>query len=216
MSARVLRRLQVANDRVASEVDAALMRALSGIDLSDPVAASAAVFEVVPPLVERWGDVAAVAAAEWFEEIRAVEGVPGAFRAVLADPVPLEQVNARLGYATRESGHLFAGNQAEFVDFLSLMVNEYTMQPGHDTVRENTVRDGAAYARVPEPGACDFCVMLGSRGFVYSKRTVGTDVGSKFHGGCRCHGMPVWDEGRARSVYGYDPDALYERYQQMR
>lgn len=55
------------------------------------------------------GDVAAVAAAEWFEEIRAVEGVSGAFRAVLADPVPLEQVNARLGYATRESGHLFAG-----------------------------------------------------------------------------------------------------------
>ena len=71
-------------------------------------------------------------------------------------------------------------------------------------------KDNAAYARVPEPGACKFCLMLASRGFVYSKSTAGQT--KKFHGKCRCNAVPVWDETRARVQYGYDPVALYDQY----
>lgn len=205
-------KLPAANDEISAAVDAELRRVLLSVPLDQPAAARAALFEVIPPLVERWGDVAAVVAAEWFEEFRAAEGVTGS-RALLAATAPAEQVTARLGYATRESGHLFAGQVDDFEAFLSLIVNEYVLQPGHNTVWDNSARDKAAFARVPEPGACEFCLMLASRGFVYSRQTVdSTSKGERFHGGCRCHAMPVWDETRARVVYGYDPEALFARY----
>lgn len=209
----LLDRLVSANDKVAAGVEAELRAVLSRINFANPVSARAALFEIIPPLVDKWGDVAAVVAAEWFEEFRVAEGVPGAFRAQMAPAVPVEQINGRLGYATRESGHLFAGQDVDFEKFMSLIVNEYTMKPGHDTVMHNSIRDKAAFARVPEPGACDWCLMLASRGFVYSRATVDqTKDGERFHGSCRCHAMPVYDETRARIEYGYDPDALYDQY----
>lgn len=209
----LLDRLVSANDKVAAGVEAELRSVLSRINFADPVSAKAALFEVIPPLVEKWGDVAAVAAAEWFEEFRVAEGVSGAFRAQLAGPVPVGQINGRLGYATRESGHLFAGQDTDFEKFMSLIVNEYTMKPGHETVMYNSIRDKAAFARVPERGACKFCLMLASRGFVYSRSTADQSKdGERFHGSCRCHAMPVYDETRARVEYGYDEKALYEQY----
>lgn len=213
MSKAVLARLPAANDVVAAAVEAELRLLLGRVDFSDPVAAREVLFEVVPPLVAKWGDVAATVAAEWFEAFRVVEGVSGAFRAQLAAPVPVEQINARLGFATRESGHLFAGRLVELGKFLSLIANEYALKPGHDTVMYNAMRDNAAFARVPEPGACKWCLMLASRGFVYSRRTVDqTKDGERYHGNCRCHAMPVYDETRARVEYGYDPDRLYDEY----
>lgn len=215
MSRATLEKITVANDAISKEVDLLLRRALSGISLDNPAVATEQLFEVIPPLVNEWGEVASAAAAEWFEELRTAEGVTGAFRADMAPRLPAEQINARLGYATRESGHLYAGNISEFEAFLSLFVNEYVLQPGHQTVMDNAARDKAAFARVPEPGACEFCLMLASRGFVYSRRTVDqTGEGDRFHGGCRCHAMPVWDETRARVVYGYDPDKILERYEE--
>jgi hypothetical protein len=94
------------------------------------------------------------------------------------------------------------------------MANEYALQPGRDTIVESAHKDNAAYARVPEPGACKFCLKLASRGFVYSKSSVGDS--KKFHGKCRCNAVPVWDETRARVEYGYDPDALYDLYRKAR
>ncbi|MGP5022368.1 VG15 protein [Glutamicibacter arilaitensis] len=213
MSRAVLNRLPAANDDISRRVAADLRRILARIDLDNPVSARAALFELVPPLIERWGDVSATAAAEWFEGFRAANGLPGPFRSVLAPPLPIEQVNARIGFATREAGHLFAGQTSEFADFMLLIANEYSLAPGHNTVWNNSARDGAAFARVPEPGACDFCLMLASRGFVYSRGTVDQTQGAdgemtRFHGGCRCHAMPVWEETRARVEYGYDPEKL--------
>lgn len=213
MSRAVLARLPAANDDVASRVEAELRRVLARVDLTNPLVAREVLFEVIPPLVEKWGNVAAAVSAEWFEEFRATQGVSGAFSAALADTVPLEQVNGRLGFATRESGHLFAGQVGEFENFLSLMVNEYAMKPGHDTVAYNAKRDKAAFARVPEPGACKWCLMLASRGFAYSRKTVDqTSDGERFHGHCRCHAMPIYDETRARVEYGYDPERFYAEY----
>ncbi|WP_346921703.1 hypothetical protein [Glutamicibacter creatinolyticus] len=214
MSAAVLEKFTTANDAISARVDGELRRVLGRIDLANPAVARSALFEAIPPLVERWGDVAAVVAAEWFEQFRAVEGASGP-RATLAPKVPEGVINGRLGFATRESGHLFAGQTSEFANFLSLIVNEYVLQPGHDTVAMNSARSKARYARVPEPGACAFCLTLASRGFVYTKSTVtGTKGGERYHGYCRCKGMPVWDETRARVVYGYDPEGLLKLYKE--
>lgn len=213
MSKAVLDKLIVVNDAVSREVDSELRRVLSRINFGDPLAAREALFTAIPPLIERWGDVAGTAAAEWFEEFRDSQGASGSFSAQLADSVPPEVINARLGYATRETGHLFRGEITELGKFVSLITNEYVLKPGHDTIMYNAKRDKVAYARVPEPGACKWCLMLASRGFAYSsKASAKTKDGERFHGHCRCHAMPVYDETRARVEYGYNPERFYEEY----
>jgi hypothetical protein len=210
MSMQLLRQFEQTNDGIASLVEQDLTDFLGALNFERPDAVQLALFDFVPVLVAEYGDMAASVAADWFDEMRSAEGVPGSFRAPLAPLVPDEQVNARLGFATRASGPLWLGDSATLTAFIGMMANEYALQPGRDTVIQAAHKDKAAYARVPEPGACKFCLMLASRGFVYSKSTVGES--KKFHGKCRCNAMPVWDETRARVEYGYDPDALYDLY----
>jgi len=211
---QLLTQFEQANNGIADLVDGELSDFLGALDLGRPEAVQAALFEFVPALVSEYGDVAASVAADWYDELRASEGVPGSFRAPLAPLVPAEQVNARLGFATRASGPLWLGDSATLAGFIGMMANEYALQPGRDTVMAAAHKDKAAYARIPEPGACKFCLMLASRGFVYSKATAGGT--KKFHGKCRCNAMPVWDETRARVEFGYDPDALYDLYAKVR
>lgn len=63
-----------------------------------------------------------------------------------------------------------------------------------ETVFQATQDAGTAYARIPEIGACTFCLMLASRGAVYTKETV-TVASSRsmrgYHDGCRCLGIEV-------------------------
>lgn len=210
MSRQLLTQFEQANDGIASLVERDLDAFLASLNLGRPGAAKLDLFDYIPVLVSQYGDMAAGVAADWFEELRASEGVRGRFVAPLAPSVPDEVVKGRLGFATRPDGPLFLGQTDALTGFLGLMVNEYALQPGRDTVIEAAREDNAAYARIPEPGACKFCLMLASRGFVYSKESAGQS--KKFHGKCRCNAMPVWDETRARVEYGYDPDRLYEQY----
>jgi len=214
MSLQLLTQFEQANNGIADLVERDLLAFLGGMNFGRPDLVQASLFEYVPTLCSEYGDMAATVAADWFEELRAAEGVTGSFRAPLAPSVPLEQVNARLGYATRASGPLWLGDSATLTTFLAMMTNEYALQPGRDTVMAAAHKDNAAYARVPEPGACKFCLMLASRGFVYSKATAGGT--KKFHGKCRCNAVPVWDETKARVQYGYDPNALYDQYAKAR
>lgn len=210
MSMQLLRQFEQTNDGISALVERDLLAFLSSLDLARPEAVKVALFEFVPVLVAQYGDIAATVAADWYDEMRAAEGITGRFRAPLAPLVSNEVVNGRLGYATRPAGALYTGDLATLTAFTTMMANEYALQPGRDTVMQAALKDNAGYARVPEPGACDFCLMLASRGFVYSKSGVGDT--NKFHGKCRCNAMPVWDETRARVEFGYDPDALYDLY----
>ena len=214
MSLQLLRTFEQANNGIAALVERALDAFLASLNFDRPEQVQTALFEYVPVLVAEYGDMAATVAAEWFDELRAAEGVRGSFRAALAPLTPDVQVARRLGFATRVSGPLFTGDFETLTEFLKIMTNEYALQPGRETVMQSAHRDNAAYARIPEPGACDFCIMLASRGFVYSKDTAGDT--KKFHGNCRCVVLPSWDETRARVEYGYDPDALYDQYRASR
>lgn len=68
------------------------------------------------------------------------------------------------------------------------------------------------YARVPTGSeTCDFCLMLASRGFVYSSEaTAGAVKLDHYHSGCDCRVVCQWDGG---GVEGYDPQAIYDRWQ---
>lgn len=210
MSLQLLRQFEQANDGIAALVERDLVTFMASLNPDRPDAVKLDLFDYVPMLIAQYGDIAATVAADWYDELRAAEGIPGQFSATLADLVPGEVVNGRLGFATRDAGPLFAGDLTTLTSFVAMIANEYALQPGRDTVMQAAHKDNAAYARVPEPGACKFCLSLASRGFVYAKSTAGES--RKFHGKCRCNVLPSWDETRARVEYGYDPDALYDQY----
>ena len=99
------------------------------------------------------------------------------------------------------------------------------------TTSHNVGRDskrGVRFARVPMGShACQFCVMLASRGFVYhSAKTAGQF--DHFHRDCRCKVVAVFPEmtyywkngvkvsrGIDPSVEGYDPDVLLRLWKDL-
>ena len=68
------------------------------------------------------------------------------------------------------------------------------------------------FARVPTGDeTCDFCLMLASRGFVYSSEMSAGGVKlDHYHSGCFCRVVCQWDDG---GVEGYDTQAIYGRWQ---
>ena len=68
------------------------------------------------------------------------------------------------------------------------------------------------FARVPTGSeTCDFCLMLASRGFVYtSEATAGATKLDHYHSGDDCRVVAQWDDG---GVEGYDTQAIYDRWQ---
>ena len=68
------------------------------------------------------------------------------------------------------------------------------------------------FARVPTGAeTCDFCLMLASRGFVYtSEATAGAIKLDHYHSGDDCRVVCQWGDG---GVEGYDTQAIYDRWQ---
>ncbi|OUN47322.1 hypothetical protein B5G20_04980 [Collinsella sp. An7] len=68
------------------------------------------------------------------------------------------------------------------------------------------------FARVPTGDeTCDFCLMLASRGFVYSSEaTAGAVKLDHYHSGCNCRVVCQWGDG---GVEGYDTKAINDRWQ---
>ena len=83
-------------------------------------------------------------------------------------------------------------NPSQTMAYLAGKVDEYVKFQGRDTIKRNTKHDrNCRYARIPDGGACDFCRMLGSRGFVYhtEESAGGVNHGTKFdtyHPYCNC------------------------------
>ncbi|CAB1024225.1 hypothetical protein FRC0522_02096 [Corynebacterium diphtheriae] len=111
-----------------------------------------------------------------------------------ADPVKYEQASASFNWAIQT----VASRQSE-IDRVAAkqrlfgVLDRLVTLPARDTVVLNVQKDHTAYARVPEPGACAFCLMLASRGAVYKKSTVG--MVNKYHDHCRCLGIEVKRDG---------------------
>lgn len=83
-----------------------------------------------------------------------------------------------------------------------------------NTIISNARRDPARpkWALVPSIGACGLCIMLGSLGFYYSKKST---AASARHTNCRCATVVDFDTKNPH-LKGYDQDGLYERYRTCR
>lgn len=183
---------------------------------SDAVAATELLLVNVPAVVTSLGEVAATEAADFYDEARSSSRPAGTFRAATAPAAPVEQIEAMVRWGVTPLwavGPRLEAALARIAGGTARLVR----QPGRHTVLESTEQDPARprYARYPNRGACDFCLMLASRGAVYTEdtatavtgRTMGGPgtrggpitttrgsqaVGEPFHDSCGCEAVPVW------------------------
>lgn len=209
---------QVAQFRQAqSDVVTLALRELEAfwrsLDTDDPYAAVRALERFLPELVQAYGEIGAGVAADFYEDLRSQSpAVRQAYSAIMADVVPLEQATASARWA---AGPLFAevADREGALARVVKMTDRLVKAPGRTTLLDNVERDPARarFARVPTgTSTCAFCLMLASRGAVYSSgREAGWEMG-KYHDLCDCVPTPMWD-GDAYPD-GYDPKALKDIY----
>lgn len=170
---------------------------------SDRMVVSRALTEGWEWVLERYGNMAATLAADFFEvEAQNLSLTP---RVQMAAPFDGPRANARLGWA------LSTDNQWANV---TVLLDELVKQPYRSTFQDSAHASGGAWARVPTGAeTCAWCRMLGSRGAVYHSRELaqfGTN-GKSYHGDCDC--QPVLVRGPEDYPKGYDPNALYDEYE---
>ena len=124
----------------------------------------------------------------------------------MAEPATDEQILGSLSWAVSDSRYDEVVDQAAMTAKLQGIVNRLVRQPAHGTVIGAVLRDGTGYARVPEPGACSFCLMLASRGAVYSRESVLKAKNKpRYHDHCRCIGIEVKNP-QTGEKFGYSDD----------
>ncbi|UOQ56081.1 hypothetical protein MUN78_10230 [Leucobacter allii] len=171
-----------------------------------------ALLTFIPALGERYGDLAAAAAADWYEETKqAATGKLGA--AVLAD-VDVEALVEGTRWAVDD---LYDGNPVETWRKLERSLLRHVKNAGRGTVRRSATRDGVAFARVPSGAkTCAFCTMLASRGFVYGSAELAGSI-DRYHDGCDCQQVPDFAMSPAeRSAHDARVAEMDQEYQAAR
>lgn len=163
----------------------------------DAAEAEVALRDVLPALIDTYGQAAAVVATEWYDDLRAKKDIKGGFRAVPAD-IRDSGSQALVGWASSEANTLdtlgvrvIGGMQRRIADF------------ARQSVMESSIFDPSAqgWQRVSQGGCSQgFCDMLAGRGAVYSEESA--DFASHDH--CQCYAVPAF-EGEARPVKPYTP-----------
>lgn len=152
--------------------------------------------DVLPTLVQTYGSASVAIAADWYDEARVAQGVPGRFTAV---PAVLRNPNTHIlvGWALSEA--------LDPESALSLVIGGVTKRianAARDTIQGSAVADPRAdgWQRLASPGSCEFCRMIAQRGAVFTEATV------KFgaHDNCLCQAAPAF-KGRPRPVDQYVP-----------
>lgn len=66
-----------------------------------------------------------------------------------------------------------------------------------NTVKASSALVGTKWCRVPEPAACEFCLLVASRGAVYASQTTALntkETKNRYHANCRCGAEEVFDD----------------------
>lgn len=166
--------------------------------------------EVFESISARYGDVAASAAADFYERQRATAFPNYSYTPRLASPISQEQAESTVRYA---ADHLFNGDPEDTLKLLNGNLQRYVENSARETIHLNAGIDRTRprWARVPAGGkTCAWCLMLSSRGWVYGTETSAGGKGNAFHNDDRCLIVPSWE--KRPQLDGYDPDAMYKKY----
>lgn len=156
-----------------------------------------ALIEVLPALVDTYGEAAATIAADWYDDSRARLEVDGDFRALPAElgetgsEVLVKWGVAPLFQAVSDweaaRSLIEGGMQRRIVNAARVTVTESSLA---DPEAEGWKRAGL--------GGCDFCKMLIGRGAVYREAT----ASFASHDHCRCLAVPAWSGGGSAIAVG--------------
>lgn len=181
-------RLRLAQAGIRRLVTRDLDTFFASLNLDHPERARDALLAFMPVLVSQYGESAAAVAADWYDDVRATEGVAGRFRAGMADSPYLNAVD---GTTRRAVGALFTDAPDETLVALRSTAPKYVLAAGRQTITTSANRDPRAsgWQRVGSGGSCRFCTMLIGRGAVYRERSVLFAA----HKSCDCAAVPSWD-----------------------
>lgn len=188
VSAADTARLRAAQVGVRRLVERDLSSFFMSLDLSRPERVRDELLRFVPVLVRAHGESAAAIAADWYDDLRAGERVPGRFRAVM---VGSPYLDATEGTVRRAAGSLFTDTPGLALTTLLPSMGKYVLAAGRQTIAASTFQDPQAsgWQRVVRAGACNFCRMLHGRGAVYREST----AHFASHKSCNCAAAPSWD-----------------------
>lgn len=180
------------------------------LNTSDVGVVRRALAEFMPLLVRHYGEMAAVVAADFYDELRAQSSPAGRYAAVMAAYAGDAGLLASARWAI---GSLLGAkpDPAAALGSLSIVADKHILGQGRRTIAESAARDpaGARWARIPHGDTCAFCVLLASRGAVYHSEAAAGEF-AKFHGDCDCTPTPFWDGDPYPDHY--DPDAYFQMY----
>ena len=167
-----------------------------------PQAASDALFELLPPFIDTWTVAVAALAADWYDDLREEEQIPGVFTAIVPD-LGDQGADELAGFASEA----ILGPEPDFALFRSRVeggAQRRIANAARETVMTSSVQDPKArgWRRVVRPGACGFCRMLAARGYAYKTKDSST-FGSHDH--CSCSAEPGWSGGKAVKVRKFEP-----------
>lgn len=156
--------------------------------------------EALPPLVTGYALAAAAVAADWYDDRRERVYGPGTFVAPVPDAGD-RGADALAGWAV---GPLYS-SEPDWDTARTLLDGGLQKRIGdsaRDVVTDAAVQDPAArgWQREATGRSCPFCVMLASRGAVYSRSSA--DFAS--HDNCDCYAVPAFD-GQPIPVKPYTP-----------
>lgn len=174
-------------------------------DGSDYDALRTAAIAILETILGTYTDLSAARAAESYDAMRAAQAVGGSYAAI-ADSRRRPGATQGALYAitkTLEQTQSADRFRAEVLD----RVDTEVRRAANQCVAYNARRDPKKprYARVPVGETCGFCLMLSSFGYQYTSE----EAASHAHRHCNCRVVPSFGEAE---VDGYDPDAMYERY----
>ncbi|WP_313007327.1 VG15 protein [Corynebacterium variabile] len=135
---------------------------------ANPDMAPEAFQALVAAITQRYGTVAMSSALWALDTGRELADLTDLPAPVPAEAVNVSQVTNSASWALNKTD----GNINAAARVMAGPLGRFIRQPARDTVWNSTAAAGTRYARVPGPGACSFCLMLASRGAVYTKGTV--------------------------------------------
>lgn len=212
---RSITRYSKAVDQAVDAARADLTAFWDTLPLDDPAACRDMLADFVPRLAAQYGDVAALAATEWYDSERYAAGIRSEFQAMPAQVALPSQVEASV---RATAGHLWSDQQEKMLNDLMGGLQMWIKDAGRDTVLHNVRRDPAnpRWARVPRGAkTCAFCSMLASRGWVYASEKTAGGMGNRFHHDCDCEIVPSFGDTDPK-IDGYNPNRLEELYNEAR
>ncbi|OZG64144.1 phage protein [Bifidobacterium hapali] len=182
----------------------------------DPAVIRNALLDLVPAIARKYRNVGSVAAAQWYEQMRAkwIKEDYTVDSTYDPDDVPMRQTVRRLAGNLWDKDDGTPADPDAMLRGLHAGMDRWVKAGGRETIERVTRHDPSKprYARVPQGAkTCAFCSMVASRGFVYSSAEAAGGDMNKYHHDCDCEIIPSWDKNNPK-IEGYDPEKLYQKY----